>query len=219
MVGFYTRFIPLFSELVGPLTFLKRKNVKFVWGELQELAFQNLKTALTQPPTLRVPNSDKKFILQCDSSDQAIAAVLNQEEDGHLAPIGYASRTLTEAERRYSIYEREAMAVVFGCEKFRTFVEHEPFTIHTDNQAVSWLRKHGNQLGRVARWVMRLAPFKFDIVHVRGSDNVAADSLSRMFDDKPVPEESPVFTGFLTSFPVSFKDLKFHQNNDEVSRD
>jgi hypothetical protein len=90
MVSFYARFIPRFSELVGPLNFLKRKNVKFVWGELQELAFKNLKTALSQPPTLRVPNFDKKFILQCDSSDQAIAAVLNQKEDGHLAPIGYA---------------------------------------------------------------------------------------------------------------------------------
>jgi hypothetical protein len=164
-------------------------------------------------------NFDKKFILQCDSSGQAIAAVLNQEEDGHLAPIGNASRTLTEAERGYSIYEREAMAIVFGCEKFRTFVEHKPFIIHTDNQAVSWPRKHGNQLGRVGRWVMRLEPFKFDIVHARGSDNVVADSLSRMFDDKPVSKESPVVTGFLTSFPLSFKDLKLHQKNDAECRE
>jgi hypothetical protein len=111
-------------------------------------------------------------------------------------------------------FEREAMAVVFGCEKFRTFVEHKPFTIHTDNQAVSWRRKHGSQLGRVGRWVMRLAPFKFDIVHVRGSYNVVVDSLSLMFDDKPVSEESPVLTGFLTSFPVSFKNLKLLQKND-----
>ena len=214
MTGFYARFIPNFSQVSHPLNKLKRKNVRFCWTEECEDAFETLKKSLCQAPTLQVPDFDKSFVLQCDASDIALGAVLNQEVDGHLAPIAFASRSLSEAETRYSVYEREILAIVFGCEKFRTFIEHKPFSIQTDNQAVSWLQKHGQKMGRVGRWVMRLSGFKFDIVHVRNAENAVADCLSRMFENDENACELPVLTGLLSNFPASYEDLRTHQKND-----
>ena len=200
-----------------PLNELKEKGVRFSWGEDQEKAFVEIKSRLCQAPTLRLPDFNKRFVLQCDASDVAISAILNQEEEGHLAPIAYSSRKLSSLEKRYSIYEREALAVVYGCEKFRCFLEHKEFVVHTDSEALSWLRKRPHQLGRIGRWVMRLSPFKFSLVHVRGTLNAAADALSRMFGSAEVGEviEEGSRVAVLTQFPASFQSLRSHQDADE----
>ena len=106
-----------------------------------------------------------------------------------MATIGYARRKLTQQESVYSIYEKECLAVVYGCKRFRSFLEHKESLVNTDSEALSWLRNHPRQLGRIGRWILRLAPFKFRIVHIMGSLNVVADCLSRMFEDEvsPVP--------------------------------
>ncbi|KAJ4440561.1 hypothetical protein ANN_08706 [Periplaneta americana] len=121
MVGFYAKFIRDFSEIVYPLNQLKRKNAVFIWGDVHQAAFDRLKKALCSAPVLRLPVFSKPFVLQCDANDLAIAAVLNQDIGGEMAPIAYASRKLTPLENKYPIYERECLAVIFGCEKFRFF--------------------------------------------------------------------------------------------------
>ncbi|KAJ4447483.1 hypothetical protein ANN_09490 [Periplaneta americana] len=90
MVGFYAKFIRDFSEIVYPLNQLKRKNAVFVWGDIHQAAFDRLKKALCSAPVLRLPDFSKPFVLQCDASDLAIAAVLNQDIGGEMAPIAYA---------------------------------------------------------------------------------------------------------------------------------
>ena len=76
-----------------------------------------MKRALCEAPVLQIPNYEKDFVLATDSSDVAVSAVLHQDMNGALAPIAYHSRVLTPAERNYSTYEKECLAVLFGCEK------------------------------------------------------------------------------------------------------
>jgi hypothetical protein len=127
---------------------------------------------------LQVPDFLEEFVLVCDSSDVAISAVLNQRQEKGLAPIAFAIRVLTIAERKY-------LAVVWGCERFRVYLEHKEFTLHTDNQALSWLLKHAKELCRIGRWILRLAPYKFKTVHISGKSNVVANCLTRQFEDHP----------------------------------
>jgi hypothetical protein len=94
-----------------------------------------LNKALCEAPLLQVPDFEKDFVLATDASDIAVSAVLNQRGDGELAPVAYYSKWLSLAERRYSIYEKEWLAVVFGCEKARTYLEHKEFELHCDNLA------------------------------------------------------------------------------------
>lgn len=98
---------------------LRKKNVPFVWTSEQQKAFDTLKEKISNPPILKVPDFNKRFVLQTDSSGCGLSAVLCQEYDGTRMPIAYASRTLNDTERKYSAYELECLAIVFGIEKFK----------------------------------------------------------------------------------------------------
>lgn len=211
MCGFYARFIPNFSHLSAPLNLLKRKGVRFKWGPEQQSAFQKLKLVLSSPPVLQVPNFNEQFTLQTDASDFALGAVLQQTVDDQLAPVAFASRLLTPAELKFSAYEKEALAALWGCEKFAKFLNHNKFILHTDNQALSWLQRQSMQTGRIGRWIHRLSGFSFEIKHIPGCDNQVADCLSRLFEEDSSSDQK----GFLLQdFPLSFTNLLQHQKED-----
>lgn len=215
MINFYSKFIPRFAERAAPLNSLRRKGAKFVWGTAQQSAFDDLKTCIIHPPVLRTPDFNKEFILQTDGSSIALGAVLLQEVDGVRMPIAYASRTLTEQERKYCAYEIECLGVLFGCDKFRVFLEHQEFLLECDNQALSWLLAHPRQLGRIGRWVMRIASLKFRVQHIRGTANIFADALSRMFYvDDEVPPVVNVVKPSWPQFPMAHGDIGDHQMSD-----
>jgi hypothetical protein len=214
MVGFYARFIPDFSGKAAALHRLKKKGVDFVWEEEQQEAFESLKRALCEAPVLQIPDFSKEFVLATDASDFAVSAVLHQRVNGELAPIAYHSRLLVAAEKGYSTYEKECLAVVFGCEKARVYLEHKEFELRCDNLALCWLLRRPKDVGRLGRWILRLAPFKFKVVHTRGVDNVVADALSRMFEGSR--EEAPEVTcgALLESLPLVYTSLEEHQRED-----
>ena len=136
MVAFYARFIPNFSKGAAVLQALKRKGSQFIWTSEHQAAFEALKRALMEAPVLQIPDFDKDFVLVTDSSDLGISAVLNQRVGDHLAPIAYYSSLLSPAQRNYSTYEKECLAVLSGCEKFRPYLEHREFKLHCDNLAL-----------------------------------------------------------------------------------
>jgi hypothetical protein len=152
----------------------------------------------------------------CQVGGLALGAVLLQESDGVRLPIAYASRTLSPQERKASsTYELECLAVLFGTDKFRKYIEHQEFLLETDNQALSWLLSHPRQLGKIGRWVVKISALKFQVRHIRGTLNVVADALSRMFDP---PSEEPVKQALcqlnLTNFPLAFHELSQLQRKD-----
>jgi hypothetical protein len=217
LVGFYGRFIECFSQIAEPLHALKRKNARFVWGETQQAAFERLKEALSTPPVLQIPDFSRGFTLVCDASEVAISAVLHQKKGQGLAPVAFSSRLISPAERKYSIHEKECLAIVHGCEKYRSYLEHKEFSLHTDNQALSWLLRHVKELGRIGWWVSRLAPFKFKVYHVSGRSNIVAACLTRQYEDIST---DVMFAGLvLQHLPEAFWSIKEHQKKDAFCRD
>jgi hypothetical protein len=114
---------------------LKRKCAQFVWLSKHQAAFESLKQALCEAPTVQIPDFSKEFVLVTDASDLAVSAVLHQRINGDLAPISYYSRLLTAVERKYSTYENKCLAVSFGCENCRVYLKHKEFELHCDNLA------------------------------------------------------------------------------------
>jgi hypothetical protein len=213
MVGFYARFIPDYADVAAVLHSLKKKGVSFVWREEHQVAFEKLKDALCKAPVLQIPDFDKQFMLVTDASNVAISAVLQQRVRGDLAPVAYYSRVLTDAEKKYSIYEKECLAVTFGCEKCRPYLEHTEFELPCDNLALCWLLKKVKDVGRLGRWLLRLAPFKFSVKHTKGVENVVADALSRMFEG--TEGESPeIACAALLALPLVYSSLQEHQKTD-----
>jgi hypothetical protein len=166
---------------------------------------------------LQPPDFSKEFVLVTDTSDVAISAVPHQRVQGDLAPISYYSRLLSPMER-CSTYERECLAILFGCEKCRIYLEHKEFYLHCDNLVLCWLLKRVKDVGRLGRWILRLVPFKFRVSHTRGVDNVVADALSRMFEG--ISEETPVArcASLMESLPLVYSSLEEHQKVDPWSK-
>jgi hypothetical protein len=121
------------------------------------------------PPVLVMPDFSRRFTLQTDASSCAIGAVLLQEfEDGRRS-IAFGSRTLTDQERKFSDFDLEALAVLFGVEKFRMYLEHVEFSLETDNQAISWVLVRPCKTGRLARWAVHVSAFRFLPQHIQST--------------------------------------------------
>ena len=101
-------------------------------------AFEELKKKLTSPPVLTFPDFEKSFVVETDASSVAVGAVLAQRnEDRKCHPVQYASRTMSDAEKKYSACEREALGVIFAVKKFRVYLmSTQKFILVTDHQAL-----------------------------------------------------------------------------------
>ena len=185
LAGFYRRFIPSFSSIASPLTDLTkedRPNSIRDWQDKHEKAFQTLKTRLESSPILRLPvfRDEIPFVLRTDASDVGVGAVLLQEFEGEgRLPIAYASKKLLPREKNYFTIEKECLGIIWGIEKFRKYLYGEEFLLETDHKPLSYLQTAKVLNPRIIRWAMRLQPYRFRIVAIRGQDNLGADYLSR----------------------------------------
>ena len=105
LASYYRRFIPGFARIARPLNNKTSDNVKFVWSEDMQTAFEELKVRLTSAPVLAYSYYEKPFVVCTDASSKAVGAVVSQAgENGRDNPIHYASRALSSAESNYSAF-------------------------------------------------------------------------------------------------------------------
>ena len=112
----------IFSVISKPLCNLLTKENVFEWTEQCEKAFVKLKSVLTSAPVIQPPDWSLPFEIICDASDYAVGAVLGQRKDKKPYVIYNASKTLHSAQMNYTTTEKELLAVVFACEKFRSYL-------------------------------------------------------------------------------------------------
>ena len=120
-----------------------------------------------------------------------MGAILLQRSNGTVRPVAYASRTLTDVERRYSQTEKEALVVVWACEWFHIDLYGKPFTLYTDHKPLEIIYSPKSKPPpRIERWALRLQPYQFNIVHMAGKTN-PADVLSRLpLENQPFRERN-----------------------------
>ncbi|XP_042209793.1 uncharacterized protein LOC121857718 [Homarus americanus] len=134
-----------------------------------------------------------------DASPVGLGAMLCQNHQGVLKPISYASRTLTQVERRYCQLERKALAIVWACEKFHLYLYGKEFTIMTDQKALTTIFSlKGKPSARILQWILRMQQYDFTVQHIKGSDN-PADILFRqpLPFDAQISEEEKLAEGFI----------------------
>lgn len=157
--GYYRRFIPHFAQMAKPLNELTvgyvpgkkgvrkrssselslQSDIRHLWGDLQQAAFQQLIAALTKEPIIAIAKLGKPFWLHCDASGSGLGAVLYQEFDGVKRVIAYASRSLTKTERNYPAHKREFLALKWSLsEKFHDYVLGSHVTVITDNNPLCY---------------------------------------------------------------------------------
>ena len=195
--GFYRRFIKDFSKIARPLCRLLENDTRFNFDDSCKAAFEETKIKLVQAPIMAAPEWDQGFEIMCDASDFAMGAVLGQRNEKIFRTIYYASRTFNEAQENYSTTEKEMLAVVFACEKFRQYILGSHVIIHTDHAAIKYLMSKKEAKPRLIRWVMLLQEFDLEIKDKKGCDNVIADHLSRV--ERSTAEEKKII--LIENFP------------------
>lgn len=187
MASWYRRFIPEFSKIIAPISDLISKTKKSIkWSDAADEAFQKLKEALISEPVLMPPDFEKEFTIQCDASDVGIGGILTQkDEENNERVIGYYSKKLTKAEKKFTVTEKECLAVMRSIEHFRPYIELRHFKVITDHHSLIWLHNLKDPTGRLSRWALKLQHHDYTIEHRPGKQMVVPDALSRAFAETP----------------------------------
>lgn len=194
LANYFRKFLQGYSTLVAPLTALTRDGVVWgtnTWTPACQKAFDGVKKALTEAPTLAMPDFDNPMEIEviCDASTHGIGAVLTQGG----RPIAYESRKLTPTEKNWTTSDQELWAVIHALKTWRCYLEGLSFTVVTDHNPLIHLQTQPSLSRRQARWAEYLSRFDFQWQYRPGRTNVA-DPLSR------VPAISP--TDFLKKISV-----------------
>ena len=185
MIAYLAKFLPHHSQVSGPLRELLRKETAWVWTPAHDEAYDRLQALITKSPVLAYYSPEAPITVSADASSYGIGAVLLQTQaNGRKAPICYASRALTPTEQRYSQIEKEALAMVWACEKFECYLLGQPqlFVIETDHQplqTVMNVQDIDQCPPRLQRLKMRMMRFLCHVTYVPGKLLAVADTLSR----------------------------------------
>jgi hypothetical protein len=183
LLGYYMKLVPNFAGIAGPLTDLLKKNNpdRIVWTQKLQIAFEQLKAALTSKPVLCAPNFGRDFLLQTDASQFAIAAILSQrDQEGQERVIAYASRKLAPREINYSTVMKETLAIVWAANHFESWIYGQKVICQSDHRPLAWLESMRNTNARLMRWSLFLQRFNLEHSFRRGVENANADSLTRL---------------------------------------
>ena len=180
LVNYSSRFIPGFATISEPLRRLTKDKEPFAFGPEQKKSFQALKDGLAKATTLAYFDKEAPTKVIADASPVGLGAVLVQEQNGVHVPVSYASRGLTDCERKYSQTEKEALSLVWACEKFHPYIYGMKFDLLTDHKPLEVIYgPRSKPCARIERWTLRLQPYDFKVIHIPGLQNIA-DPLSRL---------------------------------------
>lgn len=177
------------SRILAPLYKLLHDDTKWQWGEEQEEAFRKVKALLHSAMVMVHYDPEKEITLACDALPNGVRAVLfHVMEDGSEKPIGFASGTLSAAEKRYSQLDKEGLAIVFAVKRFHQYIYGHPCTIYVDHKPLMSLFSETMCIpplasARIQRWALTLA-YQYTIVYRAGKNNSNADAVSRL----PLPD-------------------------------
>jgi hypothetical protein len=176
LAGYYRRFIPQFSKVAAPLHKLLKKDVPYVWGESQGIAFRALKQKLMTKLILKYPDFTQEFILTTNASNDGAGAVLSQGEIGKDLPVAFASRSFNKAERNYSKVEKELAAIMWRIKHFRPYLYGRKFKVVSDHKPLTWIMNVKDPGLRLLRWCIQLAEYDYEVVYKPGTQDANADA-------------------------------------------
>ena len=202
MLTYVSKFAPNLADVTTPMRMLLKKDTEFIWGPEQDKAFQTVKQIITQAPVLQYFDPAKPVTLKVDASSKGIRAICLQGGK----PIAYASKTLTESQTSWAQIEKELLAILFGCLKFKQYIYGKRTTIESDCKPISSIMKKPLCFAppRLQRMLLQLQPFDIEVLHKKGTSIPLGDALSRNYE---FTTYSDMFDGLDTHVHTVMKQL------------
>ena len=227
LLTYYSRFLPNLSTVLSPLYKLLRQDTRWHWTSKEKKAFLESKQLLISSEVLVHFDPELELVLACDASSYGIGAVLaHRMPDGSEKPIGFASRTLTEAEKNYSQIEKEGLSCVFGVKRFHSYLYGHHFTLYTDHKPLLTLFSERQAVSpqasaRIQRWALTLAMYEYTWAFRSTLDHGNADAMSRLPlpdkpDSTPLPVELVLLMETLLHSPVTAKEIRCWTRRDPL---
>ena len=182
LIKYLVRFLPGLHKVMEPLSTLLSKKCTWAWDSAQQNAFNSIKRIITTAPVLSYFDPSKPTRVSADASSYGLGGVLMQLHGKIWKPVAFCSRKLLENERRWSQIEKECLAVVWACERFRQYIlgiqvqvetDHKPLIPLINTKALSAVPV------RCQRLLMRLAEYSVQASYTPGKYMAVADALSR----------------------------------------
>ncbi|KAI8516719.1 hypothetical protein Bbelb_053000 [Branchiostoma belcheri] len=214
LIQYMSSFIPRLADHTASIRELLKEDVEYDWCASHTRDFNKIKQLISEDITLQYYDREKPVTLQVDASMKGVGAALLQEG----RPIAFASKALTPAESRYANIEREMLAVVYGCEKFKTYLYGRRFTIESDHKPLEQIdRKNLTKApARLQRLLLRIQEYDYHLKYKPGNEMLVADALSRLS-----PSEKEEMAGLKVQIHhlVNVTTTKLEQIQEETSKD
>ena len=178
IITYMAPFIPRLSDLTAnPREFL-RKDTDYDRNNNHQKSLKEIKDLISKEMLLHYYDPPKKSVIQVDASSRGLGASLIQEGK----PIAFASKSMTETEQCYVNIERERLAVVFGYERFRTYINWCAFEVESDHKPLEiiCLRNLTAAPPWLQRMLIRLQEYDMIIKYRPGKEMLLTDGLSRL---------------------------------------
>ena len=205
------------SHILTPLTKLTSKTIKWEWGPEQTKAFEDIKKIVSKETLLTYPNFKIPFEIHTDASDRQIGSVISQNN----LPIAFYLRKLTYAQTKYTVTERELLAIVETLKEFRNILLGHIIKVYTDHKNLTYKTFNTD---RVIRWRLILEEYGPEFIYVKGEHNIVADALSRLTlldsSSTSVPNATAEYFGTDKLpddlYPLRFKTIAHYQQQDPI---
>lgn len=188
MVNFYHDCLPKQAEKqieLNKLLHNKKKNDKtpITWNQTLEDAFNNCRQSISKAAQLSHPVQGTPLCIMTDASDLSVGAVLQQKINHTWKPLSFYSKKLSDTQSRYSVYDRELLAVYMAVKHFRRLIEGNDVVVYTDHKPLTYAMTKSpsaSDTPKRERQLHFISQFCSKIEYIHGKDNVVADALSRI---------------------------------------
>lgn len=184
MLNYLSQYIPKFAEKAHTLRSLLKSETPWTWHADHQECFNNLKSLITTDTCLKYYDPMIPLSLEVDASQKGLGAALVQ--DGY--PVAFGSKTLTDCQSRYSNIEREMLAIVYGIQRYHTYLYGKSFTVITDHKPLVTIcnKPLHSAPPRLQRMLVKIQGYNHQVVYRPGNEMIIADTLSRL----PNPENN-----------------------------
>ena len=204
LTGYYRKLVPRFADISRPLTTLTKKDVKFEWTSACQKSFELLKETLCGEPVLKYADTSKPYTLYTDASKFGWAGVLVLTQphtttiDGKSTttdhPVAFVSGLFRGSQLNWAALMKEAFAIYMPVKKLSFYLTDAQILLRNNHKPLEKFLLKNTLNSTVNNWAMELEAFNIQFDYIKGSNNILADTLSRLIaidPDTPTTPEEP----------------------------